>query len=418
MKIPAIRGKIGTWTYYTALFSFQDIANYVKKIDDELHKSEKLSEMIQRSISENYLEIKKYILNQDERFFNSLVLAVYDGKPKWIEVELTFKEEEFFNLGLLELTGEEKIFPVDGQHRVEGIKAALQTETSLAKEKVPVVLISHSTDDEGMRKSRRLFSTLNRYRKPVGMHDIIALDEDDLAAILTRELLEEGYPLFAGERIVIKDQKAIPDSNKEALTSIITLYQCNKELLKHHWNGLKKQNETSVPKSFDDYLKFLRSEEEYADYRNLALSFWNGFSENLSSIKSFLSSTSKDPAKKYRNSRTGGNLLFRPVGLFPFVQASLRIHAKTDADFGQIFKNFDDLDLSLNRKPWVNLVWSKVEKKMLMGAQGVTKQMLIYLYDSSILSSNEIKKLKEGYAGKISHEGGVSTVLRGLKRRR
>ena len=34
-------------------------------------------------------------------------------------------DEEFVDLGILELTGDEKIFPVDGQHRVEGIKHAL-----------------------------------------------------------------------------------------------------------------------------------------------------------------------------------------------------------------------------------------------------------------------------------------------------
>ncbi len=125
-KIPAIRATIGKWVYYIGSFTFQEISNYVKKIDDELHKSKGLSDAIQRSISRNYIEIKKYILNQDEKFFNSLVLAIYDGDPEWIEVELEIDNEEYFNLGFLSLTGEEKIFPVDGQHRVEGIKSALK----------------------------------------------------------------------------------------------------------------------------------------------------------------------------------------------------------------------------------------------------------------------------------------------------
>lgn len=79
--------------------------------------------MLQRSITDNYKSIAHYIEDQDERFFNSLVLAVYDGDPQWHEIRLDYGEdEEYFDIGLLELTGEEKIFPVDGQNRVEGIK--------------------------------------------------------------------------------------------------------------------------------------------------------------------------------------------------------------------------------------------------------------------------------------------------------
>ena len=46
-----------------------------------------------------------------------------------------------------------------------------------------------------MERTRRLFTTLNRYAKPVKKSEIIALDEDDIIAIITRELVEK-YPLF------------------------------------------------------------------------------------------------------------------------------------------------------------------------------------------------------------------------------
>src|SRR6266496_4487232 len=98
MKLPAIRGKIGTWTYYVSLLSFEEVSKLVEQVNDQLHSSQTLREMIKRSITDNYISIKKYILSQDQRFFNSLVLAVYDGIPKWIEVEMNFKSEEFFNL--------------------------------------------------------------------------------------------------------------------------------------------------------------------------------------------------------------------------------------------------------------------------------------------------------------------------------
>ncbi|MCD4663838.1 MAG: hypothetical protein K8R68_01130, partial [Bacteroidales bacterium] len=88
MKIPAIRAKIGTWTYYISTLTFEQVNQYVERIDDQLHRAELLRDLIQRSITSNYLNIKEYIIHQPEMFFNSLVLGVYDGMPQWIEVEL------------------------------------------------------------------------------------------------------------------------------------------------------------------------------------------------------------------------------------------------------------------------------------------------------------------------------------------
>ena len=76
MKIPAIRGHVGDWVYYIATMSFKDVSEYVKRVDNELHKSDLLKQMLQRSITKNYESIARYIETQEERFFNSLVLVV------------------------------------------------------------------------------------------------------------------------------------------------------------------------------------------------------------------------------------------------------------------------------------------------------------------------------------------------------
>ncbi len=167
MKIPAIRAHIGDWVYYVATMRFKDVSEYVKRVDNELHKSDLLKQMLQRSITNNYKSIANYIETQEERFFNALVLAVYDGVPTWHEVRLEYDDgSEFYNLGVLELNGDEKIFPVDGQHRVEGIKKVVNESDKYNDEQIPVIFIGHKTDDAGMQRSRRLFSTLNRYAKP------------------------------------------------------------------------------------------------------------------------------------------------------------------------------------------------------------------------------------------------------------
>ena len=156
VKIPAIQGQIGDTIYYTANLSFNQIKMFVKKVDSELHTSTSIKEVIQRSLTDNYKKIRDYILNRSDFFFDSLVLAVYDGDPKWTEVRYEIGEDAYYNVGILEFTGEEKIFPVDGQHRVEGIKAALDEKAELGGETIPVMLIGHKNTPEGREKSRRI----------------------------------------------------------------------------------------------------------------------------------------------------------------------------------------------------------------------------------------------------------------------
>ena len=137
--------------------------------------------------------------------------------------------QDNYDLGVLTLSGQEKIFPVDGQHRVAGIKEALELNQDIGEERVPVIFIGHSKDEMGMQRTRRMFSTLNRYAKPVSMRDIIALDEDDVIAIASRNIIDQSN-LFEDDRILDSKTKAIPDNNERALTTIITYYECNKEL--------------------------------------------------------------------------------------------------------------------------------------------------------------------------------------------
>ena len=231
LKIPAIRSQIGIRFYYVSFLSFEEIEKYVRPINDELHHSDLLSGMIQRSITANYKSIANYIETQEERFFNSLILAVYDGQPTWNEIRIEGENgEDNYNLGIITLSEGVKIFPVDGQHRVAGIKKALQDRPEMRNERVPVVFVGHSKDERGMQRTRRMFSTLNRYAKPVSLRDIIALDEDDVVAIASRNLIDNTN-LFDGNRILDSKNKSIPDQNDTALTTIITYYECNKELL-------------------------------------------------------------------------------------------------------------------------------------------------------------------------------------------
>jgi len=418
MKIPAIRAKIGTWTYYITTLTFEQVSINIEPIDDQLHKSEGLRDLIQRSITDNYLKIKDYIHNQPEMFFNSLVLGVYDGMPKWIEVELNYGDEEYFNLGFLDFPGNEKIFPIDGQHRVEGIKAALIDDPNLKDNSIGAIFIGHSKSAEGMEKSRRLFTTLNRYAKPVTMDDIIALDEDDSVAIATRDLLE-NFSLFEGKRVTKSKNKAIQEKDKDSITSIITLYQCNKELLKI-FRQERKQTSPELKrdkKSLSDYLKFRPNEDEIRLFYDYLVAFWSLF-HKFSVVITYIGSLEKsEPASRFRNKINGGNLLFRPVGLLPFIQAVIEIRKREEINFGEIITRFNKVDFTIEKIPWRNVLWNPIEKTMIMGNDVLVKLLLIFIYDQSILTVKERDLLIQKYSDRMGFKGvEISNVLNDVPR--
>jgi len=402
MKIPAIRAKIGIWVYYISSLTFDQVKKYVKPVDDELHKSTVLREMLQRSITDNYKKIATYIEQQDERFFNSLVLAVYDGDPQWHEVRLDYgSDEEYYDIGLLELSGDEKIFPVDGQHRVEGIKEVLKKDNSFLSERIPVIFIGHKNDEMGMQRARRMFSTLNRYAKPVSKRDIIALDEDDSVAIVSRNIIE-SHPLFENERILNTMGKAIPESNTKAFTSIITFYESNYELLNLFLTNIEVKNpdgrKVKGRKKANEYIRFRPGDCQLSEFEDLCRGFWNSIIAEIDEVRDYISIPAD--ASPYRN-RNGGNLLFRPAALIPFVKAVLSIHNKTGSDFSEVAAHMNKITLNIDSPQWGGVLWDRKNKKMLMNHHKAVELLLIKYYDKGLLSLVEKKSLISAYASAV-----------------
>ena len=410
IKLPAIRSKMGIWVYYVSSLSFKQVAEYVRPINNELHRSELLSQMIQRSITENYKSIANYLLSQEERFFNALILAVYDGQPIWNEIRIEDENgEDNYDLGLLTLSGEEKIFPVDGQHRVAGIKEALKLNQAMKEERVPVIFIGHSKDEMGMQRTRRMFSTLNRYAKPVSMRDIIALDEDDFVAIASRNIIDQAN-LLSDDRILDSKTKAIPDNNDKALTTIITYYECNKELA---WLFIKDIDVKGLDEKIikgrskvNEYIRHRPSDDIIQRFTQDCEMFWSALIHNCPDA--FQSGCG---VGKYRN-KDGGHIFFRPVSLIPFTKAIVRIKEKSDLSYGEIISKFPSNVMWIQNSIWRKIIWDDVKKNMIMGNSKLIELILLYSYDKSILTLAEQKKINKELESKWDyHEDDLMEVF-------
>ncbi len=398
LNIPAIRGILGDIVYYTSSFTFKQIAERVKKIDQELHTSTSLKDQLQRSLTKNYESITDYILSQKEHFFNALVLAVYDGDPVWNEIEVGFKGEDYYNMGFLRLNGEEKIFPVDGQHRVEGIKDAIKKSPELEDETIAVILIGHHKDKEGMEKTRRIFSTLNRYAKPVSTGDIIALDEDDTVAIVTRNMLE-SFPLFMNENISDeKKTKAIVEKDTKSFTSLIKLYETNKVVYKYYTSFRDNTKRIHSSTEIDKFLKFRPKQEDIDDFEKYLTEFWELFINSFEGMKEYVASTEKDAAAKYRNRENGGLLYFRPVALPQLVTAILETCFRSKVTLSDSMSAYSQLEMCISKAPWVKVLWDAESRTMIMKNKTLVRPLLMFMYDRSVLNAKELESLKIRYA--------------------
>ena len=77
MKIPVIKGRIGSWIYYVGTMTFDQIASeQINASVDEIYKATCLSELLQRHLSDNYNSIKNYLLKYRIHLIIVFVFAI------------------------------------------------------------------------------------------------------------------------------------------------------------------------------------------------------------------------------------------------------------------------------------------------------------------------------------------------------
>lgn len=359
LRVPSLRAHMGDWIYYAAFLKFRDIAQRVF-LAEEIHKHEGLRDMIQRSIdSSGHAEsIKQYLLNKPQRFFNALVIGVYGGEPNFFELDLHRGPRlnpadlpDYFEgaLGILQFSGTEKLFAIDGQHRVVGIKRAVTESETLGNEEVIALFVSHSRSSAGMERSRRLFTTLNRYAKPVSKMDIIALDEDDIVAIVTRMLVEE-YPLFK-HFLKIKKGKQLQSSDTKSFTTIETLYDSLDTYLCDHG-------------SWNDYKRTRPSESKIRQYYARAVDLWDTVQRYFPAVKTLAESDEgAGVAAEFRGTH-GGHLLFRPIGLLLVVDV-IHDFVQKGKKLRSTVKAVAKAPMELGAEPWNGLLWNPAARRMI-----------------------------------------------------
>lgn len=379
LTLPALRGTFGSWVFYSCLMPIHDLGSrteYAQKIHPA--REEELSRFIQRALEgKRSVEIAKYLTGNEDRFFNSLVLAVYGGKPDWLEIGIQgaatsraslaeLSAEARDSIGFLRLTGSEKLFAIDGQHRLSGIKHAIENNMDLAEETVPVIFVGHANTTKGLRRTRRLFTTLNKTAVAVTKRDIIALDEDDVMAIIVRELYETDQR-FGKPRTAITATSNLP-ATSPALTTIGNLYDILKLLFMHE----------SGTTSRDTLLRFNRpSDERLAAYKKSAQDYFTALATHFPALSEyFLASDPPAVANKYR--AKGGHILFRPIGLELVTRATIAMSKAKGISTARAVALIAPIEVRISSKPYTGVIWDADRNVVLTKGKTLARRLIFY----------------------------------------
>ena len=346
--VPAMKGRLGNTDYFILSMKAQEIVDKVK-IPKEMKgwDDESVEERYQREINYNRVrsQIAPYLASDDSRFFGALIVAATNfGDAVSFEslAEVTTKglpglyRAAANNMGFLTFTGGETLVPLDGQHRLKAIQFAITGKdeksrdidnitpcTELAQEDVTVILVPY----EG-KKARKIFTKVNRYAKTTTTGQNYITDDDDVLAVLTREvannLIGGRLAKFASNTLRPKD---------EHFTTLAIIYNCNEEIVRRTFPG-GKLDKTHRPDSAKERL-----------FRKKVMDVWRAVLEGIEMFADALDDKEESGNAKRREIRNA-NLLGKPVAQECLVRAFVRL---TGAPTNM---SAEDACGRLNRLPW------------------------------------------------------------------
>ena len=400
LHLPCLRGFIGNWTYFSSVMKIKDVVNRIITVSesDELY-TKNINDILQREISTKRVgQLKEYLNSNPEHFFSSIIVAIYQGNPIWsdFDIESQFRiDNNLLNtddigfienkIGILSLSGSETIFALDGQHRIKGIREAYKKNKSIGEEEVALIFVVHN--HENKQRTRRLFTVLNKYAQKPREAELIILDEDDAAAIITRKLIDNHEVLKLKNAVSDTNGANIPANDLHSFTTLVMVNRINKLVLSRY-----KIDYTKRP-----------DEDSLNQYYQKCTDFWDYFFVQFPMIKQFIQGEECKFANgdSYnRNAKTGGSLLLRPVGQKLFAQ----IYSEFDEDnkLEILTSKISFLDFNLNGNYCKYITWNN---KMLPKSESLQKRVFFYALGLSTDSTihADLKKVYENYGANYNN---------------
>ena len=403
----AMKGRLGTTDYYILSMKAQDLVNRVK-IPKELEDWDdlKVEEHFQRDINYNRVktQIGPYLANDDNRFFGAVIVAAFNFDEN-IEFEPLADvvprkslraswRAETENMGFLNFLGGELLVPLDGQHRVKAIDFALTGRdekgnditriqkpcTQLATEDVTVILIPYET-----KKARNIFTRVNRYAKPTTKGQNIIVDDDDIVAVISRQVAND--PELIGGRLA-KYTSSTLRKNDRFFTTLAIIYSASEAIINDTFpHG--KIDKTELP-----------SRDQQQLFKKKVLEVWEHVLDGIEVFADALHDkgpTGDDQRRKIRER----NLLGKPVAQECLVRAFVQLtRAPTNMMPADACEKLNQLPWDMTEEnliKWQRILWAGgMNGKILTKNRLLATNMIAYMAGER-LSDEQKQELLNNY---------------------
>jgi len=408
--VPALKAKMGDWQYYVTVMKLGKIARECR-LADEIHANKDLDDLIQRAIQDRVQkEMVPYLLNESQRFYGALVVAVYGGDPEFSEVKVKDghhliddnEDRSSYGFGLLRFDGSQIYYALDGQHRLKSIQEAIAQNADLAKEEITVIILKHENSKDGLERTRRLFSTLNRRAKPTSSDMNIAIDEDDAIAIVSRRLVKENDTLKILVLSNLGSKQINPSKSHDPyITTLPAFYETN-EILLGAYNG-----------GFDIDAKFKQfrpSNDELDDYYSYLENIWIQLLEKCPGFDTVLKGRRKPGDIRKRmdadgatvlddsgKAIAGGNVFARPIGHFILADVLKLVGVQGKSIEDAIDAIMAHVPMDIDKSPWVRVIWNPTTQRIISSK---SERVLIASMISHALGLKiniKVRELKQKY---------------------
>ena len=362
--VPAMKGRLGNTCYYILSMKAQELVKNVK-IPKEMEEwdDESVEERYQREI--NYQRVRSqiapYLANDDSRFFGALIVAAknFDDSASFEPLtDITTKglpglyRAAAADIGFLTFKGGEVMVPLDGQHRLKAIEFAVTGRdqkdrpidgikpcTQLAQEDVTIILVAWESD-----KARKIFTKVNRYAKTTTTGQNYVTDDDDVVAVLTREVANR---LITGRLAKFTSNTLRPKDAE--FTTLAILYNCNDEIIRRTFSE-GKLDKTHLPDTTKQRL-----------FGKKIMEVWETVLEGIDVFADALDDKDESGDDKRREIRKT-NLLGKPVAQECLVHAFVRLTgAPTNMSAEDACRNLNRLPWSMteeNLEKWQRVLWN------------------------------------------------------------
>lgn len=395
----AQKGQFGSTEFYLVTMPAKELAERLV-IPKEMPEWEDmtLEERFQRDV--NYGRVKShmapYLAHDPDRFFGAFIVAMYNAEAVDFEPITqivknlpTLYQNAAKQLGFLHLQGNEVLVPLDGQHRLAAIKFAisgkdekskeipgLQANMDVANDTCTVILVKHDK-----LKARKIFNKVNRYAKATSKSDNLISADDDIAAVIAREVVVNN---IINERLVNYGSNTLSGKSPE-FTTLSVVYEATLALLSEYFG---KVDTTALPCSADRKL-----------YTSQAREFWETIAQKVDIFEKALIDSSEGGDQKRWEIRKDYTL-GKPLAQLALVHAILRLQTPNEdgsrLSLNVICNRLNDLDWSVSNSLWQNVLMSG--DKVVMGKQAMkfASRFIAYILGEK-LEKKEKQVLEDNY---------------------